>query len=83
MEKMKTLITRLGKDQTVFNGHSFRIGAATAAAAARVEDHLIQTLGRWSSNCYSRYIRTDSSVLKEAHLRMCSSSVAIKVPGVG
>jgi len=33
-----------------FSSHSFRIGAVTAAASCWVPDHLIQALGRWSSN---------------------------------
>ena len=34
--------------------HSFRIGAATTAAAACVPSWLIKVLGRWSSDCYER-----------------------------
>ena len=37
---------------------SFRIGAATAAAQAGVEDSVIQLLGRWSSAAFLAYIRT-------------------------
>ncbi|CAC5392902.1 unnamed protein product [Mytilus coruscus] len=39
--------------------------AATSAAACGVEDHIIQTLGRWSSDCYIRYIRIDANVREE------------------
>lgn len=51
-------------------GHSFRIGAATAAASAKLPDYLIQMLGRWSSDCYLRYIRTPHSALYEAQRDM-------------
>ena len=40
-----------------FSSHSFRIGAATVAARNGVPDHLIQSMGRWSSNAYQLYIR--------------------------
>ena len=43
--------------------HSFRIGAATAAGSAGLPTWLIKTLGRWSSDCYERYIRTPKDVL--------------------
>ena len=39
-----------------FAGHSFRIGAATTAASAGLEDSTIQTLGRWKSSSYLLYI---------------------------
>jgi len=40
-----------------FKAHSFRIGAATAAAIQGVSKDNIQGWGRWSSNAYQRYIR--------------------------
>ena len=43
-----------------FAGHSFRIGTATAAAKAGIEDSTIQMLGRWSSSAFLVYIRTTS-----------------------
>ncbi|CAC5372760.1 unnamed protein product [Mytilus coruscus] len=63
---VKILLDKLGLSSKSYNGHSFRIGAATSAHEARLEDHLIQTLDRWSLDCYTRYIHTSPYVLKDA-----------------
>ncbi|CAC5382865.1 unnamed protein product [Mytilus coruscus] len=68
---LRQLLDTLGYNTVKFCGHSFRIGAATSAAACGVEDHIIQTLGRWSSDCYIRYIQTDAEVLRRAQHDMC------------
>ena len=68
---LEHVLLRVGLDPTVYSGHSFRIGAATSAAHAKVPDHMIKTLGRWSSDCYTRYIRTP-----EADVRQALSSLA-------
>ena len=36
-------------EHSKYNGHSFRIGAATTTASCGLEDSLIQTLGRWKT----------------------------------
>jgi hypothetical protein len=43
--------------------HSFRIGAATAAAAAGHHDEAIQRMGRWKSSAFKKYIRIPSLIL--------------------
>ena len=52
-------------------GHSFRIGAASSAAAAGLPDWLIKVMGRWSSHGYQLYTR---KVLLSAAPCMASSS---------
>ncbi len=55
-----------------FSSHSFRIGAATSAAQKGLTKHQIQTLGRWSSEAFQSYIRTDQFHIKSAHQTLVS-----------
>lgn len=50
-------------DNINLNTHSFRIGGASAAASSGVPDSIIKILGRWSSDCYRRYIRISDPVI--------------------
>lgn len=70
ISNLKFVLQCLGRDDSNFNGHSLRIGAATTCSKLRFEDHLIKTLGRWSSDCYTRYIRTAQSTIKAAQIAM-------------
>ena len=56
--RVRRALASLGLEAEAYAGHSFRIGAATAAARAGLEDSVIQSLGRWSSGAFLRYIRT-------------------------
>ena len=57
VDLMRDTLQKAGIPQEKYCGHSFRIGAATTAAAKGVEDCVIQTLGRWESLAYLRYVR--------------------------
>ena len=60
---------------TNYAGHSFRIGAATTAAVAVIEDSLVQTLGRWSSAAFISYIRTPpTQLMTTADVLSCTVS---------
>ena len=54
---LRSTLTKAGVDPTHFSGHSFRIGAASTAAARGVAESTVQLLGRWASDSYKRYIR--------------------------
>lgn len=66
---LKSILQFLGHNSDKYNGHSFRIGAATSVAS-KIEDHLIKVLGRWNSQCYTRYIHTPLSTIKQAQLAL-------------
>ena len=47
-------------DVSTYKSHSFRIGAASWAAAKGFSDAQIRRFGRWNSNAFLRYIRIPS-----------------------
>ena len=55
---LRDALSQAGVDTAHNAGHSFRIGAATAAAQAGFSDSFIKTLGRWKSSAFVAYIRT-------------------------
>ena len=63
VDEVRRALHAVGVDPTLFNSHSFRIGAATTAAARGLEDSLIKTLGRWESSAYLRYVKIPRSEL--------------------
>ena len=58
--------------------HSLRIGAASTAAAMGCPKWLIQTLGRWTSDCYRTYLRLSvHTLINTSHvLANCSKPVS-------
>ena len=49
----------LGLKSLRFSTHSFRIGAATAAAKAGLQSSTLKELGRWRSAAFHSYVRHD------------------------
>ena len=70
IEKVRAALSILGYDDTSYAGHSFRIGAATTAAACGIEDSLIKILGRWESSAYQLYVRSSRQTLKSVSKRL-------------
>lgn len=70
---LRLQLQRLGFATESYASHSFRIGAATTAAEAGLPPWLIQTLGRWSSNCYTQYIRTPASILQAVPAQLAAT----------
>ena len=71
VSNFQSALRQTGLDDTAYNGHSFRIGAATTAAQRGLEDSMIQTLGRWRSDAYKLYIK-----LPRAQLASISQTLA-------
>ena len=70
---VKDTLSEAGIDCSRYNGHSFRIGTATTALAKGIPESTIQTLGRWKSNAYRRYIRIPRDQLTAFSVQMSSS----------
>ena len=74
--QFKTLLSstlkKVGLDDSQYNTHSFRIGAATSAKAAGISDTYIQLLGRWKSTAFQGYIKTPINVLTKLSKQLAS-----------
>ena len=60
------ILNRYIKQPMNLSTHSFRIGGATFLSECGVSEHIIQKLGRWSSECYKKYVRLTSNHVHEA-----------------
>ena len=70
VKHMRAALLSYGMDVSKYLGHSFRIGAATAASAMGVEDSMIKTLGRWQSSAYQSYVRIPRDSLAAVSKRL-------------
>jgi hypothetical protein len=58
---MKAGVELAGYDRSHFTTHSMRKGGATSLACANWPAETIMLLGRWSSDCYIRYLQMDDA----------------------
>ena len=72
VREIRRALLAAGVDASPYSGHSFRIGAATTAAAVGVEDSVIKILGRWQSSAYTQYVRVPRDKLAEVSSRLAS-----------
>ena len=72
---LRQALEQQGLDCAGITGHSFRIGAASTAARVGLEDSIIQTLGRWHSSAYLRYIRMAGRTLAATSTRLLDAIV--------
>ena len=74
VNQIREVLVTMGVPEQNYAGHSFRIGAATTAAMAGVEDSTIQTLGRWHSSAFLQYIRTPKERLASLSATLAKSA---------
>ena len=70
--RVKATLSAAGVDCKPYSGHSFRIGAATAAGNHGLPPATIKTLGRWESSAYMLYIRMSREKLAAVSKLICS-----------
>ncbi|CAC5392058.1 unnamed protein product [Mytilus coruscus] len=66
IRSLRHVLDICGYNSSLYNGHSFRIGASTSAGSVNIQDHLIKTFGRWTSDSYCRYIRISKDTIRKA-----------------
>ncbi len=77
--KVREALSHLGIDSSRYAGHSFRIGAATAAGTQGIDDSVIQMLGRWKSSAHQRCIQTLRDQLARYSALIATDSASLSV----
>ena len=80
LSHIRQVLSTFGVDTTGLTGHSFRIGAASAAADSGMEDSLVQTLGRWHSHAFLRYLRTPAHRLAASSAQLLVHRMCTQAP---
>ena len=62
VDKVRSALSILGYDASIYAGHSFRIGAATTAAEQGIEDSVIRKVGEFGVSAIRSYIPGDACV---------------------
>ena len=74
---LRKAVQKAGLPVDAWSGISFRKGGALSLALGGVPDRLIQSLGRWSSTCFKRYVSLiDAEVDRAARLAARSGTSA-------
>lgn len=81
VQHIQAILTAAGLPGSLFNGHSFRIGAAFTASAAGVPETLIKQLGRWKSFAYQQYIRPSTEDLTQVSHQVAQQGTSQPGPG--
>ena len=72
--EVRNAVAKAGLKPEDYSGHSFRIGAATTAAACSVPADTIITLGRWSQ-AYRLYVRIPKEQLAALSQKLATSTL--------
>ena len=59
LRKLHKCLSVCGLDSSRYKGHSFRIGAASLVAEEGLSGSQIRAMGRWNSNAFRKYIRSN------------------------
>ena len=75
VSELRKALAETGMKPENYAGHSFRIGAATTAAACGIPVEVIKTLGRWKSQAYQLYVRLPIDQLSSISKKLAQSNL--------
>lgn len=63
IKNLKIALSFCGLDPTLYKSHSYRIGGASYYAEIGLSDEQIRLIGRWKTNAFRKYIRSQRILL--------------------